>query len=130
MLDTLTDTDFDTLYQELLAEHVSGDCPEDCAFCLEDGEKSPLRIGQVPSVEPERSGYQFTFGRHKGKTLREVPADYLDWALNLPCSAEKKDTWLRQAKNAIRRFQGKREVPEPRTKEQKKHRKNNSHRRR
>lgn len=28
--------------------------------------------------------YTFSFGKHKGKTLQEVPADYLDWLLRQP----------------------------------------------
>ncbi len=78
---TLTDESFELAYQELLAEHIAGDCPDDCAWCEEEAaEREPLKL-DIPgrnAAQPAADGYRFTFGQHKGKLLNEVPDRYLD----------------------------------------------------
>lgn len=111
--DTIADTDFDAAYQEILAEHIAGDCPEDCAFCLEDGHKSPIRLGHPASKPPAVAGYRLTFGRHKGKLLSEVPGDYLNWVLKADSSDSKSSRWMHDAKQAIRHFRGETRVSAP-----------------
>lgn len=141
----LTETEFDQTYQELLAEHVAGDCPVDCAFCEEDrppreidpdeGEPLVVELGlKRRSAQADETyirtgklpGYRFTFGKHKGESLAQVPRQYLDWVLLLDASDRPKDLWIRQAKNAIRRYLGEAIIPEPTSK---RHRKKNRHRR-
>lgn len=113
---TLTDTEFDEAYQELLAAHDTGDCPEECAFCEEDRlplvvELSTKRV-PFPATTYGKTGvktgqvvdYRLTFGKHKGKVLSQVPLQYLDWILSLDASGKPKDEWIRQAQAAVRRY--------------------------
>ena len=98
----MTDLEFEAAYQELLAEHISGDCPEDCAFCEED--RQPLVVEGMRPRQPDNHEYRLTFGKHKGKELNQVPRDYLFYVLGLPGKCGKKQAWMRDAKSSIRNY--------------------------
>lgn len=48
-----------------------------------DGNSQPTAAASASSSD----GYVFKFGKHKGKALADVPADYLEWLLDQPARA-------------------------------------------